>query len=120
MDADQVLERICNLPVDFKHGSKSPLQLVTESGVNAHPEVLTVSRLIVCLRAHPELIDQWENWSADKRVSSGWYFALRSVGFVVGYYPGGESLTFEDPFVACAEFVVREVREIVAVSRQKN
>jgi hypothetical protein len=120
MDGDQVLWRICKMPLDFYGGSKSMLQLVSESGIDAHPQALTVTRLIACLKDHPELVEQWLHWSANKRVTSGWYFARKAGGLVVEFYPKGESFMFEDPVLACAEFVVREVREIAAMSRRKN
>jgi hypothetical protein len=73
---------------------------------------LTVDRLLPYLTAHPDLCEHWLRWSADKRVTSGWYFTRDGADFVVGFYPPGEVLNFHDPTVACAEYVVREVKAI--------
>lgn len=117
--ANEVVERICRLPVDFYAGSKSMSQLVAESGISACLILLTVSNITGYLTAHPDLVEQWLLWSADKRVTSGWYFTRDADNFVVGFYPQGEVLTLRDPAVACAEFVVREVNALVTL-RQKN
>jgi hypothetical protein len=83
---------------------------VEAAGIVKHPSALTVESLLSYLKEHPELIGAWMAWSADKRVSSGWYFiASRTGGFEVGYYPPGERLQFGQIDRACAEFIVREL-----------
>ena len=88
----EVLARVSRLPVDFYSGSKSMVQLVAESGINACLTLLTVPNLIEYLMVHPELIDSWLQWSGNKRVTSGWYFSRQADAFVVGFYPNGEEL----------------------------
>lgn len=120
MNTEEVLQRICRLPFDFYDGgAKSMVELVSESGIDAHPEVLEVAGIATYFRSHSELVAQWLHWSANKRVTSGWHFTHKGDRFVVGFYPKGESWTFEDRAVGCAEFVVREVQELVAISRKK-
>jgi len=112
-----VVEGISRLPSDFYAGSKSMLQLVTESGVAGFPLALAVESISTYITAHPQIVDAWLRWSENKRVSSGWHFNRRAGGFEIGYHPGGESLNIGDPHFACAEFVVREVRSIMAIPR---
>jgi hypothetical protein len=119
MSAREVVERICRLPVDFYGGSKSMSQLVAETGISACLALLTVGNIREYLTVHPDLIEQWLLWSANKRVTSGWYFSRDAHNFVVGFYPEGEVLILCDPAAACAEFVVREVNAL-ARPRRKN
>jgi hypothetical protein len=114
MTLDVVVDRISRLPVDFYAGSKSMLQLVAESEVAKFPSALSVQRICTYITANPQLVDQWMRWSENKRVSSGWYFTRRGSGFAVGFHPDGEVLNISDPYLACAEFVVREVGSIMA------
>jgi hypothetical protein len=112
-----VIARISRLPADFYGGSKSMLQLVAESGAVEFPLALAVEPISTYIIAHPQIIDEWLRWSENKRVSSGWYFNRRTNGFEIGYHPDGEILEINDPHLACAEFVVREVRSIMANPR---
>ena len=105
-----VIERICRLPVDFRAAwTKSPAQLLEESGLAQRPACLTTTAVESYLREHVDLIEAWRGWSDDKRVPEGWYFQ----GLVVGYYPNGPRETFTDPFQACASFVVREIQDML-------
>jgi len=115
METVGVVGRICRLPVDFYSGSKSMVQLVAESGIRECPSALAASVISPYLTDHPELIEYWLRWSENKRVSSGSYLICRSGGYVVGFHPNGETLAFTEPPTACAEFVVREVRTILAI-----
>jgi hypothetical protein len=120
MKPDEIIERICKLPVDFYGGSKSMIQLVAESGISACLTLLTAANILGYIAAHPDLIEQWLRWSANKRVISGWYFTRQADGFVVGFHPKGEVLALGEPALACAEFVVREVGALVVMSRARN
>ncbi len=117
MKTDPVVERLSRLPADFYHGQKSMVQLIAESGINANPASLTVASILAYVTAYPELVEQWLRWSENKRVSSGWYFVHRSGGYVVGFHPEGEVLNIAQPELACAEFVVREIKAMMAMHR---
>ncbi len=103
------IEQICNLPVAFHAGDKSPLQLVCDSGIEDEPGSLAATSIANILLANPTLVESWLRWSEDKRVSSGWYFLRENNGYLVGFIPEGERLFFKDAFTACSEFIVREV-----------
>jgi hypothetical protein len=97
------------------------VQLVAESGISACLALLTVPNIEACLLVDPHLVEHWLRWSANKRVTSGWYFKREASHFIVGIYPKGDVLTFSEPALACAEFVVREVNVLAAMApRAKN
>lgn len=117
MNVEEVLTRVCRMPIDFYAGSQSMIELLTESGVDACLTALTVPNLSAYITGHSEVIEAWLRWSANKRVASGWYFERQASGFVVGYYPNGELLKIAEPAPACAEFIVREVKELAGARR---
>ena len=113
-DMSDAFKHICELSRDFYgHKNVSAVELANRSGIRDQLDDLNLKNVAAYLQAHPELIHFWLLRSADKRVPSGWYFKPESGKYVVGYYPRGEHLMFDDEHTACAEFVVREVRELI-------
>ena len=90
-------------------------QLVKESGILEFPAALTVANIAAHIADHPDLVEQWLDWSANQRLTSAWYFRRQAGGYVVSFFPKGESLSFSEPALACAEFVIRVVEEYLAL-----
>ena len=108
-----VVADVCQIPVRLNRGDVSVWKLVDESGYRDSPMILSVESVSSYLAQHPELVDAWLGYSADKRVSSGWYIVEKPAGtFEVGCYPKGRRESFTDRDRACAEFIIREVRSI--------
>ena len=75
-----------------------------------------LGRLLAHLREHPDWVEAWYRWSADKRVSSGWYIARRGeAAFEVGYYPAIPPVRYGDRVEACAVFVRYELASIADI-----
>jgi hypothetical protein len=117
MKPNEVAERACGLPAAFYDGSKSMVQLIKELGIGERLNLLTVDNVHDCIARHPDLVEQWLRWSANKRVTSGWYFTRQGDEYEVGFYPDGKVMTMDDAAFACAEFVIREVNAIAASVR---
>jgi len=108
-----VVADVCQIPVRLNRGDVSVWTLVDESGYRDSPTVLSVEAVSSYLAQHPALVEAWLGYSADKRVSSGWYIVEKSAGtFEVGSYPQGRPEYFTDRDRACAEFIIREVCSI--------
>lgn len=60
---------LCRLPRIFRGGTESARNLVHKSRTN--PKLITVEAVKAALDADPGLIDDWQRWSEDKRISSG-------------------------------------------------
>jgi hypothetical protein len=115
LDMTDAVQHVCELAHDFYvYKNVSAVDLANRSGIRESIDDLTVRNVETYLRERPELIHFWMLRSADKRVPKGWYFKKEFGKYVVGYYPRGEHLIFEDEHTACAEFVVSEVLEIIA------
>jgi hypothetical protein len=67
-----VLSKVCSIPRDFYSSqNKSIIQLFNESGYLEQRDLATKEKLMEHLMANPDLINDWENYSSDKRVSQG-------------------------------------------------
>lgn len=110
-DRATLIAAICRIPADFRRrGDVSRSEILAESGYFADPDALEVATLAAHLADHPELVHDWLVYSEDKRTSKGWYFGQRPSGaFEIGQLAGG-SETFTDPCMACAAFILREIR----------
>lgn len=107
MKPQVALSTVCHFPVIFRDGNKSFVQLVAESGVSKSN--LTAEALVPILQNESSLIADWLRWSADKRVSSGWFFRQEDESYIVGECPEGERLEFQTAAAGCAAFIVKEV-----------
>jgi len=117
MNKDNTINNIIYLPEKFyKQRDVSIYSLLKESGYFELHNQIIEANIFDGLIKHPECIDQWLNWSADKRSSSGWYFKQNDNGkYVVGYFPLKENLEtteYLDEVEACAAFIKREIEDI--------
>jgi len=70
---EEVVHRLSRMSVDFYAGSKSMLQLLTESGVDRCPAAVSVAYLSPYIADHPEVIEGWLHWS-QKPYTNTWHF----------------------------------------------
>ena len=107
-----VVAKVCSIPSDFhRRGDVSVVYLLEESGYDTVRDAVTVPIIQEHLQAHPDLIDVWAGYSADKRCSSGWFFDdTRST---TGHYSSSAGRSQEQVFIersqACAEFIKLEL-----------
>jgi hypothetical protein len=80
-----IVAAICAVPRDFRAGAGSPVQLVRQSGYRDIRETITATEIRKQLIDDPSLIDDWKNWSLDKRTSEGWYLQVHGEGGYIGY-----------------------------------
>ncbi|MEI9932616.1 MAG: hypothetical protein WDM89_19300 [Rhizomicrobium sp.] len=113
MSGESVVERLCSIPVDFhKQQNVSAVRLMERSGYLETPEVLTVENLKPYLARHRDLIDRWIQWSEDQRSHPAWVFGRGQAGYFLYCIPAnGEDYVFDDGCQACAEFIIRVVRQ---------
>ena len=104
---DGALQSICRLPAAFTRGDQSLVELVQTSGVSKSG--LEAAALCNILATDQSLVEAWLLWSANKRVTSGWYFRRQAGGYVVGFHPNGERKVFDNGAAGCAAFIIQEV-----------
>ena len=78
--------------------------------------IISIKDLLSALQSDPVQVESWLSWSDSKRTDSGWYFRHVQLGkFEVGYYPkqtGRELELYSDAYIACANYIKREVESI--------
>jgi len=118
MNDRAIVEAVTRLPVDFKaQKTVSAVELIRRSGLVDDPQALSAAAVRAFLVENPSLVAAWKTWSQDKRTSAGWYFSLDGTRYVVGFFPGQERATFDDPFDACSAFILHEARELIGDAR---
>ncbi len=115
-----MVQAVCEIPRRLRERDDvSFLGCLALTGYLDAPDSLTVPSLVAELSRSPSLVEEWLNYSGDKRVTSGWAFErTRDGGAVIAWFPRGERITFGDPVRACAEFIVRELRDLHARMRE--
>jgi hypothetical protein len=120
---DSCIEKICNLPFDFKVAEKSSVTLLQESKFADFYYVITKQDIKDYLSLNVNLIETWEIWSEDKR-TWGYYLSISPDKYFVGSLDkdGKEnfSKSFSTAIDACAEFILREVSTILDIKNDKN
>jgi hypothetical protein len=117
MGTKNIINEIINLPEKFYAlGNISIYSLLEETGYFERHNQVSEAILLGELINRPQSVNQWLNWSDNKRSASGWYFKLNTNGkYVVGYFPLSENsiqLEYNDSKEACAAFIAREIEEI--------
>lgn len=115
-EINKTVDRVIHIPYDFHHKNKSVYALLSESGYFELHDQVNQNEIIEVLKIHPHLVNEWLQWSEDKRTNEGWYFTKGDDGkCFVGHYPEGkefEEIKSSDEFIACAAFIKREIENI--------
>ena len=114
-NCQRIVEQVCRFPLDMRQAGISPNQWVRKINLTAHKGCISSDAIVSCLRAQPELVEQWLAWSDDKRWSPAWYFYRDGDHYVVGHYPNGEDEHFTDRFLACTRFVVHDMEHLLTL-----
>jgi len=119
---DNCIEKICNLPQDFKSANKSSMTLLQESKFTDFYNVITKQDVQDYLSRQLNIIDTWEIWSEDKR-TWGYYLSISPDKYFVGSLDKDGKENFSKSFPtaeeACAEFILREVSAILDIKNDK-
>jgi hypothetical protein len=115
---ENCLEKICNLPIDFRISNKSSVTLLQESKFIEYSNIISKQDIIGYLLLHKYLIDNWKIWSENKR-TFGYYLLINSEKYFIGSLDKNGKENFSKSFKtaedACAEFILREVSEILEI-----
>jgi len=115
---ENCIEKICNLPLDFKVADKSSFTLLQESKFADLCNNITKQDIIDYLLLHRNLIKTWEIWSEDKR-AWGYYLSINSDTYFVGSLGKDGKENFSKSFAtaedAYAEFILREISAILDI-----
>lgn len=109
---EEIIQNIVGIPALFySGGNKSFERLVLESGCNEVSE-LRVEDIANALLGNEGRVEDWLQWSLNKRVSSGWYFIKNDNKYCVGFLPDNDKFPttiYESMYEACAAYILKEV-----------
>jgi len=120
---EQMIERLCRLARDHKSGPRSIQDLLEESGFRDLRRTIRAEHLRRHLWKRMDLVDNWLDYSCDKR-TAGYYFREHAGRYEVGMVApdGGIAVVSQhrDPARACAEFILLELMDIGGFKADKT
>lgn len=104
-----MIEAICRIASACRKDSL--VGAITKTGYFDASDALELESISRYLKEHPNLIDDWLTYSGDKRSAPSWYFRRAGDGrYEVGFFPKEKPTFYADPSVACAIFILNELR----------
>ncbi len=112
---NRILEKICNLPTELKTNTNTSIfKIIQATGFAENESAFDEELLSEFFKAHPNLVNEWVNFSEDQRCTPAWYLEQIDTEideWVVGYLerPGHHihRLKYRDKADACAKFVIK-------------
>jgi len=116
-DVGKTCETVVRMPRTLVvRGDVSPYGLVENSGYFDRHVEITPDLLRLVLSGDPTLVDDWLEYSENRRTSAGWYLCRTTTGFGVGFLGGDgrkvDEHTYVDGIEACAVFIKNELEEM--------
>ncbi len=98
---------------DFKsQRDVSLLELFNQSGYREVKNEITEELIESYLNKNSNLVQSWLTESEDTRGTPAWYISSKNNIWIVGFYPGGEQLEFNEINRACACYVKRYMESL--------
>lgn len=108
--------KLISLPREFSQkNTVSMYDLLQAVGYTSIARQVSEQDLYDALFSHPDFVNEWLEYSEDKRCA-GWYFRLNdSNKYLIGYFDLNRNIEteYDDKLEACAAFVKRELDEII-------
>jgi hypothetical protein len=116
--------KICEIPIAFSRGKKSPFELALSSGFVFVRKKDSLEHIKQYIETRDSLLTWWQQWSDDKRTDRGYYLRLEERK-VVGYFDsrkGGsiKEVVYNTAVEACSEFILLEVSSILNIRLEKK
>jgi hypothetical protein len=118
MSMSDIAAKIIRLPREFyTSGNVSMSSLLEATGYFALHDQVSERDIRRALLACPECIQEWMQYSEDKRTPSGWYFTQNDEGcYETGYIADARTRTtrvqYEHATDGCAAFIKHEIESI--------
>jgi len=110
-DAPEWVESLCRLPSRFQAGGVSIRELVELCAADLTGRHNATNLIRRRLAEEPQLVEDWQTYSYDKRSSPSPYLDGREVGYFDG--TRREVVNYDERLDACADFIVREARWVL-------
>jgi hypothetical protein len=118
------IRKICELPIAFSRGNKSPFELALKSGFVFIKKKDSLEFIKRNLENQISLIDWWQQWSEDKRTDNGYFLKIGDKNIVgyVDYNKNGliKEVEYDSELDACSEYILLEVSNILKIRINKK
>lgn len=107
------------MPKTFRNRSNiSVVDLLAEAGGRAAIENISETEIANALSIRAEDVDCWIQFSEDNRSSPAWFMRQEKDGktWEVGYYPDGDSIYFDNPIDACANYIRHYLEQLCEIN----
>ena len=117
-NSDEVAAKIVTLPGEFHRlGNVSILSLLQATGYFEFHDQIAEEDIREALIRFPERVEEWIQYSEDKRTSSGWYViqndeGLYETGYISDACTPTKRVQYENVVDACASFIKHEIEDI--------
>ena len=119
MNISEITKNVLSIPRQFNSlSSVSVHTLLRESGYFEHYKNISEDVIHNALADHPELIQEWMQFSEDKRTCAGWYVTQDTKGqYGVGRISENAvddtwKIEYARAIDACTAFIMREIEDI--------
>ena len=116
---NDIATQIVTIPRKFHMMDMSTFALLKETGYFELHDQVSESDLRSALLRDPACVQEWIQYSEDKRCPSGWYFVLNDEGlYETGYFDiksvpnDANRVQYENAIDACAAFIKHEIESI--------
>jgi len=118
-EIDETIRRLIHLPHELHRiNTVSIIELLRESSYFDNYNNISVENIHDALNLYPECVNEWMQYSEDKRASSGFYIKQEEckkyiIGFInVNGNHNFQPVVYDDRIEACAFFIKKEAESI--------
>ena len=121
---DRCLETICRFANREFRQNKSSFQIYEEANYKNYYKELTIEKIVERIRKDESIIDEWIDFSADKRCTPSWAFMHNNEQWELRYI-GVDGvplyqLTYENRISACAHMIKLEMEALRIMDLHKR
>ena len=107
-----MLDDVIDFPTTVLNGTSSINDICRQIFHSNSDRFPSVEELMTAIRKRPEIVENWIEYSENKRGSPSWFFAKGEENYLVGFLDSCGSChesRFSDPVYACAVFIKLEL-----------
>ena len=116
MDTDNIVTKICRMPIDFRNrGDVSMIQLLEESGYIESRKEIVKKNILEYVKMDINIVDAWISYSDDQRSTPSWYFTGEKVAHLTREGKSENEMHFDDPAEGCAAYIEKMLNQLYSL-----
>ena len=115
MNREELISKLIELPFEVTSKNKSVDSYFIDIGYLDLSIAITEDEMLLEVKKRPQLIQEWQAWSEDKR-TSGWYIRPLDDIYEIGYIDINGVLKYservEDKYSAFSKYISNEIKDM--------